>query len=190
MPVWPMEDDMLLTPFEGDRFLFSKVAYLCAKYKVASIVETGTQFGATTRALALLAPQVVTVEREPIRLTWLPDNVLPLCLSSDKALDLIIPNLKRPSLFFLDAHGPQGTVILEELGVIAYHNIVDSPIVIHDFEVPDKDFGFDKYGDKSLNREFVASAIQPLLDDGYTVSFNTEAEGLRRGACFLSPAQH
>jgi hypothetical protein len=180
---------MFIHPFEGDRFLFGKVAHLCAQFKVASIVETGTQFGATTRAFALLAQQVVTIEREPIRLTWLPDNVLALCLSSDKALDLVIPNLIRPSLFFLDAHNSTGTALLDELKVIAFHNVTDSPIVIHDFKVPDKNFGFDVYGDKALDLAFTKEAFQPFIDDGYTVAFNHEAEGRRRGACFLLPRQ-
>lgn len=178
---------MLLKPFEGDRFLFASVARTCAKYKVESIVETGTQFGSTTKAFAMLANQVITIEREPIRLTWLPDNVLALCMDSESALDIIIPHLKRPTLFFLDAHNSDGTAIIGELKNIAYHNIVDSPIVIHDFQVPGKDFGFDKYGESILNMDFIKTALQDLLDDGYEVSYNSEAEGYRRGACFILP---
>lgn len=180
---------MLLKPFEGDRFLFAKVAQLCAEFGVQSIVETGTQFGATTRALALLADQVVTVERMPIRLTWLPDNVLSLCMSSAEALGIVIPNLRRPSLFFLDAHNSDGTAVFDELKVIAYHNVVDSPIVIHDFQVPGKDFGFDSYKGAALNADYVKEAMQSLLDDGYSVSYSERAEGARRGTCFLKPKQ-
>lgn len=178
---------MLLLPFEGDRFLFGSVARLCALYKVVSIVETGTAFGATTKALALLAESVVTIESEPYTLSGLPYNVVAMHMKSDAALPMILPNLKHPILFFLDAHNNHGTALLDELRILSESKCFDCPIVIHDFKVPEKEFGFDRYGETELNQDFVREAIKPFIEKGYTLTFNSEVEGCCRGTCFLNP---
>jgi hypothetical protein len=178
---------MLLTPFEGDRFLFAEIVRLCAVHKIKTIVETGTQYGSTTRALALLADQVVTVEMASFSVFGLPPNVLPLHMDSPEALRMVLPDIARPALFYLDAHGPDKTPLLEELSVLTKQVLFDCPIVIHDFQVPGKDFGFDQYGDQTVNLKFISEVISPLINAGFSIVYNSQVEGARRGACFLIP---
>lgn len=175
--------------FAGDRFLFGTVATLCARYKVQTIIETGTLYGDTARAMSVLAERVFTIDFHNWPLN-LPENVTRIMYKSPDGINLILLDY-RPNgniLFFLDAHtANQGTPVLEELKAISDNEMWTSPIIIHDFKVPDTDLGFDVYDDKPLDSVFINDAVQPFMEHGYSPQYNFETEGDRRGALMLLP---
>jgi hypothetical protein len=91
--------------------------------------------------------------------------------------------------FFLDAHWNDHCPLLEELDAIAAAGIKPC-IVIHDFQVPGTDFGFDRFPDSGY--PFNLDAIAPRLDAIYGVgkwkrNYPTQVEGARRGWISIEP---
>ena len=179
-----------MKPFAGDRFVLAEVAKLCALHKVESIIETGTQTGATTRVLSLLAERVYTVDIMDCGPGELPLNVEEYIGDSVALLPRFLQQAKGIVLLFLDAHeyGVQ-TTIRGELEAIAASQRWDSIIVIHDFVVPtpNSNLGFDTYPDGPLDLKYISVQLEPFLKRGYRFYFNHQAEGDRRGVLYLTP---
>lgn len=92
-------------------------------------------------------------------------------------------------LFFLDAHWGPNCPLLDELDTIATANVKPC-IVIHDFQVPGTDFGFDRFPDSGY--PFCLEAIAPHLDKiygtgGWGHRFPTVVEGAKRGWISIFP---
>lgn len=91
--------------------------------------------------------------------------------------------------FFLDAHWNEHCPLLHELTAIA--NVGIKPcIVIHDFQVPGTDFGFDKMPDgRPFNLNLIAAHLDAIYGvNGWKHNYPTKVEGARRGWISIEPA--
>src|ERR1035437_8424196 len=103
--------------FNGDIYIKDEFYLLVAKYKINTIIETGTYKGDTTFELLNMVPEVHTIESNQMYFNEAVD-ILNKDLENDKRLDglhfhygsspeilsKILRDVKEPVLFFLDAH--------------------------------------------------------------------------------------
>jgi hypothetical protein len=159
---------------------------LITKHGINCVVETGTETGASANWLAQYVEKVYTCDVEDKWDRHPEDNVsFSLCASHrmfDNMLHLYAAQYKI--LFYLDAHvAPKFTALPRELELIARQNLDRCVIVIHDFQVPDHpELGFDTYDEYGpLNRALIEPWLPRIYPGGYQVSYNSEAEGAKRG---------
>ena len=179
-------------PFNGDSFLAQEIRSLCQTHHVATIVETGTAQGHSTRAMATMAPRVFTVEIafDPSPLDLGP-NVTALQGNSARALPKILAQALAPFLFYLDAHGPVHSPLLDELGAIAQANAHSPIIVIHDFFNPlHQELGFDSWDIGPYTLQLITPLLERIYPDGYAFHYNSQSTGAQRGAIFIYPKQN
>ena len=147
--------------FNGDYFIEHEISNLINTYKILNIIETGTYFGGTTRALAHILNNgtVHSIEICQEFYKQAKENLADLISnnkiqlykgSSPDLLKRILPDLKGPVLFYLDAHWSLYWPLIDELTTIATIRAADINIIaIHDFFVPDSNgnakFGYDQY---------------------------------------------
>jgi hypothetical protein len=175
-------------PFEGDTYIRAELEALRDKFGLTTCVETGTQFGATTQSFCEMFKSVVSIEADQDflwvakeRLRDIQNVVLLNALSQDVLEEVTASN----TLYYLDAHGCAvgGCPLKQELQILADANLSNIVIAIHDFRVPEKDFGFDEY-DFPLSIE----EIEPLLHKVFKSPkwhYNTEANGAYRGIIYI-----
>lgn len=206
--------------FSGDKYLKEEFGNLIKRFKIKNVVETGTFRGETTKEFSKMVENVYTIEsnkefytnsRKSLKNC---QNVRVFLGSSPEVLRKILPNIKGNTLFFLDAHWGDYWPILDELKEISkIHSMSRSVIVIHDFYVPGKDFGFDSYhystsrlqlflkrsinvfskiikikliDKQKLDYEFVRHSLEKI-NPAYKHYYNSKAEGARRGVLFVHP---
>ena len=99
--------------FVGDSLVEAEIIKLTAKYNIQSAVETGTYRGFTAKGLAAIVPMVYTIELMSDAYRYATDtlsstpNVQQYLGSSPHVLSDLIPKIKHPTLYFLDAHWHQ-----------------------------------------------------------------------------------
>ncbi len=179
--------------FNGDKFLDKEFQRLIEEFGVQTLIETGTYLGQTTSRLSELCNKVETIEiREDFYLQAQKNlknigNVNMRLGDAPAILDQILPKVYQPIGVFLDSHWSYPTPLKGEFEVIAKHG-KPAFICIHDMKNPnDPTMGYDSYKDQ----EYTFEAIKPYIDlvygeGGYNYHFNTEAEGARRGALFIT----
>lgn len=187
------ERDNRSQAFSGDHYLQAEIQKIIKKFDIFTVVETGTFMGDTTAAFTEMASSVFSIEvnydlyQRAVSRFQDVSNVMILSGNSPEVLYQMIPAFKTPILFFLDAHWYQYWPILDELRVIAmFAKCRNSVIVIHDFYVPDSDLGYDSYGDKRLDFDFIKSDIYSI-NSQYHYYYNSQAAGERRGVIFVHP---
>lgn len=206
--------------FARDFYLKQEFKKLVNKFKIKNIVETGTFKGSTTEEFSRMVEKVYTIESkrefyfEAKKNLSNLKNVRGFLGSSPKVLKKILPQIKGKTLFFLDAHWGYPWPILEELNQISkFPDLKESTIVIHDFFVPGKDFGYDSYYQsksflslffkrgfgfigkiigkeiikkQKLDYSFIEKSIKKI-NPNYKYYYNSKAEGARRGVIFIHP---
>lgn len=176
-------------PFDGDIYVQSRVASLVSKHAVATIVETGTCRGDSSKIMAQMAP-VVTMELNPEFYNSTKDmpNVTRLQGDSAQLLPKLLPGIAEPILFYLDAHWGAHSPLLEELQAI--RKCTKPPvIVIHDFQNPYRDdLGYDTWDIGPYTMELIEPVLEQIYPNGYLHHHNIEACGLRRGVVYIEPA--
>lgn len=185
-------------PFNGDKFILEEFAKLINNYNIQTIIETGTYKGATTECLAMLAEYVITIENNELyymsakkRLSKY-NNIALFKGSSPKVLNNSVLNSSylfiKPILFFLDAHWYSYNPLLDELKTIAKFGLNNSVIAIHDFKVPNKNFGYDNYNNMDYCWEYIEKDIEKIYGEkNYSYYYNEEAEGAKRGIIYITP---
>lgn len=122
-----------------------RLASIAEQMGVDTFVETGTYLGQTTRLLAGVCKNVVTIEIDPAlharaveSLADLP-NVKLLLGDSGTLLPQVLSSLTVPALFWLDGHKSGGITsggdtppILQELDAIFAHPVKEHVIVVDD----------------------------------------------------------
>lgn len=188
-------------PWNGDGYLAGEVLRLRDAHGVRMAVETGTCLGVTAAWLGEHFDHVATCEAHKPFLDLArafisdkPGSIIAHHGSSPEFVWTIADNAEAPMLFFLDAHGISGSgkeacPLLDELDAIAKAGVKPC-IVIHDFQVPGTDFGFDRFPDSGY--PFSLEAIAPHLDriygkGGWKHAYPTKVEGARRGWISLEP---
>lgn len=178
--------------FNRDNHLFDKFKQLITDNDIDTVIETGTYHGVSTNAFASMGVKVETIESQVNYFTLaqqslikLP-NVMQHLGDSPKVLRSILPKFKdNKVLIFLDAHW-NGTPLIEELEEIAASGL--KPIIaIHDFKVPNKDFGFDSYNGQDYTWEWIEPHVRAIYGNDFTHYYNTVAAGARRGVIFIEP---
>jgi predicted O-methyltransferase YrrM len=154
-------------PFNGDQIMTRTVDFLLTECGVESFIETGTYLGQTCRHIALQHPHlpVTTVEtnfdffdssRSVLRQY---ENVKSILGDSAEAVSqLVQAGIEGLPLFFLDAHWYDFLPLPDEIRSIANH-LTDAVIVVHDFQVPAKDYGFDICKGQVIGMEMLMSNI-------------------------------
>lgn len=176
--------------FEGDSFIRDEIRRLVRRFNVELIIETGTYHGYTTKRLLEICPNVITIELNTLYLQLASRNLRGTSaklVHGDSALVLKdhIPNHNRV-LFYLDAHWEDNWPLLSELSAIQG---IKPVIVIHDFKVPGRDFGFDSYKGQALDFEYIRPHIEAIYGaKGYDYHYNTEAEGAKQGVIYIYAA--
>jgi hypothetical protein len=170
-------------PFEGDHFLTSWMQEIVRVKGVQTVMETGTETGASTEAFAGMVPRVFTCDIEDKRDRELPKNVEFVIGESPDCLDCWLPDPHHPILFFLDAHlAPVQTQVLKELEIIAMQGLPDCVVVVHDFKTPHSHLGFDYYDEHGdLGVELIRSHLDRIFPLGFEERYNNEAVGAMRG---------
>ena len=184
----------MMEAFNGDHFILDEVKALIVKYKIATVIETGTNHGKTTQALAALAPAVLTIEIDEN--LWLEAehleafaNIKRYCGDSALVLPVLLEEVPRPILFYLDAHWGEHSPLLDELDAIAKHQLGDSVIVIHDFYNPQHpDYGYDSWDIGPYKYELIEPYLNQIYPGGFTCHYNDQAEGERRGVIYVEVA--
>ncbi len=205
--------------FGKDRYLEEEFKKLIEEHKIKNIVETGTFMGDTTKEFSKMVNNVYTIEsNNDFYLSSKKNlndcaNIKMFLGSSPDVLREILPTLKGHTLFFLDAHWESYLPLLDELNEISrVDSLSKSVIVIHDFYVPNKDFGFDSYYIFNSNAEFFLKKCVGLLgnilnmnltskqrldlsfiegsimeiNSNYKYYYNSKAEGKKRGVIFIT----
>ena len=197
-----------IVPFNGDIYIGKEIKKLIKQFNVNTIIETGTWSAHTTREFATYGPKVITIDST---LNHLHEEFGPNSHEELKRLGieywvgdsskllghLIKERSTLPLLFYLDAHGggengSNVNPILEELHQIAYPlTAVHNVIVIHDFKVPGKEFGFNGgdwgRGWEPLSYELIEPYLQRIYPQGHRYHYNSRATGATRGVIYIYP---
>lgn len=179
--------------YEGDTFVHDEISKLVEKFNIDSIIETGSYKGATTKRLAEFSP-VKSIEFDKQNFSEAKDAVMRSQTKhgamiylgdSGKILDTL-PASDR-TLYFLDAHWQEAWPLLDELKQIQSLGI-RPVIVIHDFKVPGKDFGYDSYNGVDLDLAYIENRLEGIYgEDGYGYHYNEQADGGYRGVVYIYP---
>lgn len=119
---------------------------LAKRYSLKTFVETGTYLGAMIDATLSTFEKIYTIELDPLLFNKakrkFKNHRNVRVIKGDSAVKLleILPKIKEPTLFWLDAHYSKGitakgdlnTPILEELRVIINHFIKEHLILVDD----------------------------------------------------------
>lgn len=176
--------------FNRDSILHDKFKQLIEDNEIEVVIETGTYHGKSTKAFADMGVEVYSVDSNETYLNIAKDylqGVANLTLgNSPDFLMQLLPTIKdKKILMFLDAHWEHHCPLIDELKAIAECGV--KPIIaIHDFKVPNKDFGYDVYHGQDFEWDWIAPTVATIYDK-FTHYYNTEAEGAKRGVVFIEP---
>ena len=137
--------------------------------KFELIVETGTEYGFTTKFLSNYCDKILTVEKsKPVYLLALANlkeisNIKLIQNDSKKIFEILKDNdenyNKKKIFFYLDAHSEDDYPLIDELSFII-KNIENFVILIDDFQVPNDDgYGYDSFQGKKLNIKFIKDLL-------------------------------
>ncbi len=175
--------------YEGDTFIHEEIKGLIKEFGIEVIVETGTYLGATTRRFLEFGIPVYSFEIDPenySKATTVAKGAKIYQMDSVDGLKTYLPEIKdKKILFFLDAHWEKHCPLLDELALIAQHGI-KPVIIIHDFKVPGKDFGFDSYNGQDFEFEWIRPALEKIYPQ-FTYYYNHKANGAKRGVIYIHP---
>jgi hypothetical protein len=177
--------------FNNDTFLELKFIELKNKYNIKSVIETGTYYADTTKWMSLNFDNVFTCEiNEAVHNIakaelYGYENVVHKNEDTRTFLPYALENSTGNTLVFLDAHWYENP-LLEEIKIIGDSN--KYPIIaIHDFKVPNKPFGYDKYHNISYEWSYINNSVDNAFPNGYKIEYNSQATGASRGCIFIIP---
>jgi len=104
--------------------------------------------------------------------------------NSPQVIGEIIEELPEPILLFLDAHWADYWPLLDELKAIRARP--NSLIVIDDFKVPGKPFGYDTYKGVCLDWDLLKEPLTSI-NSSYNIFFGEECSGDYRGVLYAVP---
>lgn len=181
-------------PFADDTFIPQEFLKLKNEYNIKIAVETGTHVGDTTYWLAENFDLVYTIEKNSNSLFIAKEKCknftnINFCegFSNELLEDVISKIHDKQVIFFLDAHGDSPCPTVSELKIIKKMEI--KPVIcIHDFYVPNEDFGWDIYKDFEYKWENIEKLINEIYgEDNYVYYYNSEANGYKRGIVYIKP---
>jgi predicted O-methyltransferase YrrM len=181
--------------FNQDRYVLHEVKKIIQKFNIKNIFETGTYLGSTTKVLSGLVENLYTVESNSDYFNkskeFLKDcqNVHMYLGNSPQIMEEVIPNLNGRTLFFLDAHWYNYCPLIDEIKTIDKCKKTDSVLIVHDFKVPGKNFGYDSYNGQDYEYSWVESHVKKLYNNNFEYCYNDIAEGANRGVLYIFPRE-
>lgn len=170
----------------GDFIHLDALKMIIKKYKITSIVETGTYLGYTTMLLAKTFPDLQVYSGEISKEFYLKakqntksiKNIHIYNMTSPEFIEMLIKNklIGDRTFFYLDAHWLDDWPLEKELQIIS-SKLKSALISIDDFKVDNDDrFVFDKYKDK----ECALSLVNPNLNknNNYNLLFPNYYAGI------------
>ncbi len=167
-------------------------------FRVGSFIETGTFRGETSFLVAAQTDLLIcTCELDPRRYSFakkvfdgFDDRVQLVLDNSPRFLQSVLAdqNIEQPFIY-LDAHWFEVLPLREELESIRLSDREDFIIMIDDFRVPrDDGFGFDKYGEISLEWSYIADVVMKFQKVAvFYPSYPSSSEtGARRGFVLIA----
>jgi hypothetical protein len=138
------------------------VKKLQADFGLRNFVETGTYDGETSLAMSLLFEKVFTCDvidwkRRPE--IYFADNLTYETKTSPDFLRAHLPEIRKQSIFFLDAHWGAFWPLRDELSII-FSQCENPLIVIDDFDAGNG-LCFDQYEDRKLDLNYIAENVPP-----------------------------
>ncbi len=175
--------------FNVDRFLVERVVRYHKRIKFNAAIETGTFRGETTVGLAKLFPKVFTIEVDPeLYESTKPrfrfySNITSLLGNSARLMPEILDTIEYPLFAYLDAHWQDYCPLRDEIAALL---AVKKPklIMIHDFKVPGRDFGYDVYHGSPNSLETIADLLHHD-ECRYAFNHQTAPQSANRGVLFI-----
>lgn len=175
--------------FNKDRLLVDRLLDYHGRYGFTCALETGTHKAETTVGLARLFPRVFTIE---VQAHYFLESKAALagCAhvtarlgNSPAVLREILPQFSYPLFAFLDAHWQAYWPLRDELAQLL---AVKRPklIMIHDFKVPGRDFGFDSYPGGACCLDYIGDLL-PHDECRYAFNHRTSPGSANRGVLFI-----
>ena len=145
-----------------DRNFIKVIQKLQADFGLKNFVETGTYDGETSLAMSLLFDKVYTCDvkdwpRQPD--LYFVDNVLYETKSSPDFLRAHLPEIRKHSIFFLDAHWGAYWPLRDEMAII-YQECENPVVVIDDFDAGNG-LDYDQYPPLKLDMDYIAPSVPP-----------------------------
>jgi predicted O-methyltransferase YrrM len=171
------------------------MAQIIKTHRITTVVETGIDWGGSTRFFAQMCDQVVGVDNDQKRLEAFRAEIvedgltgieLLLANSPDGIRTLLADGLDAAhTLFFLDAHWQAYWPLKDEIRAIPRRQGV---LVMHDARVPGcPNLGVDSYGGEELSYEYLKDVLTEWSPT-HRVEYNDDsAEGSRRGVMVVYP---
>jgi len=146
------------------------ITKILTKIKFDLIVETGTEYGFSTKYFSQFSNKIMSIEKsKPIffmaKNNLIGEKNIKLILNDSKNLNLILnnedinPESESTVFFYLDAHAEDDYPLIEEISLILnkFKNFI---LVIDDFEIPGDDgYGYDSYRGRKLNIKFIKKLL-------------------------------
>ena len=181
----------------GQKFRKKIITEILSKINFTNIVETGTEYGFTTKYLSQFCKKIITIEKsKPIYLiakkNLSNDTNIKLVLNDSKNLDKILgdENIKfkndENTFFYLDAHSDDDYPLQDEIKYIVenYKNFI---LLIDDFQVPEDDgYGYDSYRGKKLSIDFIKKLISNKKYTFFPSIKSNEETGRTRGYIIIT----
>lgn len=176
-------------PFNGDMFIEAEFIKLRDKHKITTAIETGSCLGYTTVWLAQHFEKVYTIElnKQYVDIARSKFLLHPNITSIHGNSEDVLRHLKIDgnAIFFLDAHWGNKCPLLNELYEI-YKLGLKPVIAIHDFLVPDSEFGYDSYKGQPFSLKWIERLLKQIYGE-FDYHYNSEAVGARRGIVYIYP---
>ena len=154
----------------GQKHRRNIITKILTKIKFNLIIETGTEYGFSTKYFSLYCDKVFSIEKsKPVFLiatkNLKDEKKIHLILNDSKNLDSILKvkninfNSGDATFFYLDAHSVDDYPLIEEISFVL-NNFKNFIMVIDDFQVPDDEgYGYDSHQGKKLNVKFIEKLL-------------------------------
>ena len=188
-------------PWNGDGYLAGEVLRLQKEHGLHRAIETGTCLGVTTSWLMHYFHAVHTCELHPPFFRLAKDFLIGKsgtayveCTDSPSFIASVLKDREGPWFIFLDAHGISGSgkeacPLLDELNAIA--EVGAKPcLLIHDFQVPGTDFGYDCMPDgRPFNLDLIRPYLNRIYGEGrWMNNYPNQVAGAMRGWISIEPS--
>jgi hypothetical protein len=179
--------------FNGDKYLKEKIYELIYVNNINTIIETGTFRGSTTKEFSTMVDNVISIENNPklfkkakVKLKKFK-NIKLYFGNSPLILNKIIPKVKVPVLFYLDAHTNTKTFLIEELMSISnFSSTKNSVIIIHDFYVPNQNYLFLETDKFKQDYNSIKKQLNNI-NHTFLYEYNKKSHGVKVGVIFIYP---
>ncbi len=176
--------------FNRDVLLGRQIEALQRRHGLVCACETGTWKGHTTVALAALFPRVYTIELDAARVAQNAarfsghPNIVALQGHSPEVLVRLVDSFEYPLFAYLDAHWNHDDWPLRDELKILLSVRRPKVLMVHDFKVPGRDFGYDTYKGVACALDMIADLL-PHDECRYRFNAQVAPQSERRGALFI-----